>query len=106
MQQQQQTTTTIKSGAVTSTCMFLFGSLIGFLINTLLTYIEIHDTHEVLVFGILQVFLNAYIIQFVETRIENMGLFVLGLLSGQILVIRRLWHPPPPPPPQPEKSVN
>jgi hypothetical protein len=84
---------------VSDTCMFLFGTCIGIIINKFFLYIENslqfhirNERHEYLIIGVFQVLIDAFCIQYVKYKIQNIGLFVLGLLSSQSLLIKKCYN--------------
>lgn len=85
----------VKNSAISDTCMFLLGMSIGILFNYIFSRYVIwygaSERHHYFVIGIVQILANAVAIRYVRSYIENTGLFYLGLLSSQSLVIRKFY---------------
>lgn len=78
---------------LSDTCMFCLGSCIGIVLNYffenyVLTY-QIEKRMHIFSIGILQIMMNALVIHVVRLKLENMGLFTLGLLTFQSLIVKK-----------------
>lgn len=78
--------------AVSDTCMFFFGLCLGmslhYLVETCASYCDPTRRYELFTLGLVQILINALLIQYVRRSIPNIGLFTLGLLTMQTLVIK------------------
>lgn len=84
----------MNQNAISDTCMFFLGACIGIIVNYLFVMIvstyDINDRRHFFWIGMVQVLLDAHIIQYIKSKISNIGLFTLGLLAPQSLVIKRV----------------
>lgn len=90
--------TEIYQTALSNTSMFILGVFFGAALN--ITFDSIYQyfdpTQEskryIFIFGMLQIFTNALVIKLTTEKInEQLGLFSLGLLSAQKLIIKQLY---------------
>ncbi len=85
----------MKSVAVSDTCMFFFGTCIGVVVNFMfsecITFFQLSEKHHFFTLGMLQILLISFIIQFIQGRVNSIGLFTLGLLTTQSLVIKKCY---------------
>lgn len=83
----------MSNNAISDTCLFLFGMCIGIIFDyTFKNCVDWYGAttrRQYFSIGILQILANAAIIRYVRQRIKNTGLFTLGLLSSQSLVIKK-----------------
>ena len=84
--------------AFNNTYMFLIGVVFGIILN--LTFHAIRESVDptmeskryAFLFGILQIFMNGFVIRLSTEKINGkLGLFSLGLLSAQKLIIKELY---------------
>jgi hypothetical protein len=79
--------------AMSDTCVFMIGVTIGFVYNHFFEALELEEKHEHFIYGLMQIFVNAYTIHIIRKKYEeNMVLFVLGILMPQTLTIRMIFH--------------
>lgn len=85
--------------AFSNTGMFVLGVTFGMITDILFDTIHetIDSTREmtryIITVGLLQIFWNSLIILFMSTKFKNqMGMFSLGLLSAQTLVIKKVYE--------------
>lgn len=89
----------IIKNAFKDTCMFIFGLWLGIILNYLFRYLDfliqnssIHNQFGYFIIGIIQILGISLIIQTLTTNIsKNIGLFVLGILTPQILLIKKCF---------------
>ncbi len=81
----------VRDTALSDTFMFTLGMCVGVLINMIFKTVTIDTQHEIFVYGLLQIMFNAFIIRFVTKRVQCIGLFTLGLISFQSLIIKRVF---------------
>ena len=84
--------------SVSETCLFLIGLLIGIVLdfNILYTYKYIDNkftsTTNIIIIGLLQLMLNAMIIQYINKYLNvNSSFLVMGLLSPQTFIVKKLY---------------
>lgn len=80
------------------TILFLSGAIIGLFIENAVYKIheyidpQFTDETDIIYIGIFQIFINAYIINFLSAYLSSMGLFTFGLLSVQTFIIRETYR--------------
>ena len=81
------------TNSISDTCMFFFGVCVGLPLNYIFSYIDYYldEKHERFLIGFLQILLVAYIIRCVKYKTSNIGLFSLGVLSTQMLIIKKTF---------------
>jgi len=89
----------IYSTAFSNTTMFVFGVVFGVVVN--IVFDTVHEYVDptkdlkryLFLFGMLQIFVNAVIVKIVSDQTnQQLGLFSLGLLSSQKLIIKRIYE--------------
>ncbi len=81
----------VKDSALTDTYMFFLGMCVGVLINSIFSNIdETASKHQIVSLGLAQVLVNAFVIRYVQTRVNCIGLFSMGLISFQTLIIKKV----------------
>lgn len=79
------------SSDVSATCMFFMGMFIGIILdNAFKVYLKAYPAHSPLYAGTVQILVNSFIIRNIKTNIQDLGLFTLGLLTFQNLIIKKL----------------
>jgi uncharacterized membrane protein len=83
------------STAISDTCMFFFGMCIGISFNyvfqSIVNLYNITKRRHLFPLGIVQILLNALVIRYVREHVQNIGLFTLGILSSQSLLIKKCY---------------
>ena len=78
----------------TGTIMFFSGAVIGTLMHLLFSHLLIRydiSSHMGLgLIGTIQIFIITCTISWTDSKVADMGLFVLGLLSAQDIIIQQL----------------
>lgn len=83
--------------AISDTCLFVVGAIIGIIIDINIESIHkyitnfLSDTNNLICIGLLQLLINAMVIQFFREQFPKMGFFTMGLLSYQSLYIKKLY---------------
>lgn len=85
----------MNNSAVSDTCMFFFGMCLGitfnYIFNYLLQWYDATERHQFFLIGITQILVNALVIRYVRNHVTNIGLFTLGILSPQYLIIKKCY---------------
>ena len=84
----------MNNNAISDTLMFFLGMSIGISFNYIFNeYVVKHATKRQHFFsiGIIQILANAMVIRFIRGRVKSIGLFTLGLLTSQSLVIKKCY---------------
>jgi hypothetical protein len=83
----------MSTNAITDTCMFLLGMCVGISLGFIFYKLDLETTHFswVLLFGICQILINAFIIRFMNGKMVNIGLFTLGLIASQDIILVRFY---------------
>lgn len=74
--------------AISDTCMFILGACFSVVLDYIFSRYKQH--HEIIVMGLVQIICNAYIIKYVNNKVQNIGLFTLGILTFQSLLVKKL----------------
>lgn len=90
----------MSNNAISDTCMFFFGMCIGIAFNYIFDSYNATTSRDrdsarstcgpYFIIGIIQILLNALVIRHIRNKMSNIGLFTLGLLSFQSLVIKKI----------------
>jgi hypothetical protein len=85
----------LSRSVISDTIMFIIGMITGIVFNyifhVIIQILNISKNRYFFFIGMFQILMNAFIIRYVRNNIENTGLFVLGLLSPQYLVIKQCY---------------
>ena len=80
--------------ALSDTCMFFIGMCIGIVFNYTferVIWYSAKNKKQYFSIGIVQIMANALIIRYIRQHVKHTGLFTLGLLSSQTLVIKKCY---------------
>jgi len=77
---------------ISDTCMFFFGMCLGIIYDYIFQYIilQFHpdERHHHIFIGSIQIMLNALTIRYIRDCVQEVGLFTLGLITFQSLIIK------------------